>query len=227
MSAPREGKTQMSEVAHYRIGSDVVCPDGACGYLKRVVIDPVAKALRHLVVEPHHRQGLGRLVPVEQVASVDDAIHLRCTRSEFEAFPFAEEMHFVSGTGQELGYQDEDAYTLPYFSLRYGGAFGGIAAADAGLNVVSYDRVPQGEVEVERGDHVLATDGPIGRVRGLVIDPADQHVTHVLLDEGHLWGHKQVAIPITAVTKVDDRGAHLELTKDQVRDLPAVRIEQR
>ena len=34
------------------------------------------------------------------------------------------------------------------------------------------------------GEHVFATDGAIGRVQGLVIDPSDHCVTHVLLDEG-------------------------------------------
>jgi sporulation protein YlmC with PRC-barrel domain len=82
-----------------------------------------------------------------------------------------------------------------------------------------------GEVEVRRGDHVHATDGAIGRVQGLVIDRSDHHVTHVLLDEGHLWGQKRVAIPISAVTGVED-GVRLNLTKDEVRDLPAVDLDQ-
>jgi sporulation protein YlmC with PRC-barrel domain len=78
-----------------------------------------------------------------------------------------------------------------------------------------------GEVEVRRSEHVHAKDGTIGRVQGLVIDPSDHHVTHVLLDEGHLWGEKRVAIPISAVTGVDD-GVSLSLTKDEVRELPPV-----
>jgi sporulation protein YlmC with PRC-barrel domain len=78
-----------------------------------------------------------------------------------------------------------------------------------------------GEVEVRRGEHVFATDGAIGRVQGLVIDPNDHRVTHVLLDEGHLWGQKRVAIPISAVRDVED-GVRLNLSKDEVRDLPEV-----
>jgi hypothetical protein len=45
-------------------------------------------------------------------------------------------------------------------------------------------------------------------------------VTHVLLAEGHLWGRKEVAIPASAVTKVEN-GIWLNLTKKQVEDLPA------
>jgi hypothetical protein len=46
----------------------------------------------------------------------------------------------------------------------------------------------------------------------------------VLLDEGHLWGEKEVAIPISAVTGFED-GVQLNLTKDEVRDLPPVDID--
>ena len=74
---------------------------------------------------------------------------------------------------------------------------------------------------MRRGEPVQATDGLIGHVQGLVVDPADHHVTHVLLQEGHLWGTKQVAIPIGSVTNVDD-GVAVGLTKDEVRDLPPV-----
>ena len=91
--------------------------------------------------------------------------------------------------------------------------------------VVTTDRVPLGEVEVRRGEHVSATDGEIGRVRGLVIDPGDHCVTHVLLDEGHLWGQKRVAIPISAVKDVA-AGVRLNLTKDEVRDLPPVEVDE-
>jgi hypothetical protein len=44
-------------------------------------------------------------------------------------------------------------------------------------------------------------------------------VTHVLLKEGHLWGRKQVAIPVSAVASVD-AGIRLNITKGQVEDLP-------
>jgi hypothetical protein len=44
-------------------------------------------------------------------------------------------------------------------------------------------------------------------------------VTHVLLQEGHLWGRRDVAIPASVVTKVEN-GIWLNLTKEQVEDLP-------
>jgi sporulation protein YlmC with PRC-barrel domain len=72
---------------------------------------------------------------------------------------------------------------------------------------------------------VHATDGDIGRVEGLVIDPRNHHVTHVLLQEGHLWGRKEVAIPISAVATVDD-GIRLNIPKGDVQDLPPVDVDR-
>ena len=64
------------------------------------------------------------------------------------------------------------------------------------------DVVPLGEADVDRGDPVYALDGEIGRVQGLMVDRDDHRVTHVLLEEGHLWGRKKVSIPASAVTGV-------------------------
>lgn len=101
---------------------------------------------------------------------------------------------------------------------------------DTRPRTTTHDQVPIGEMQIRRGQHVHATDGPIGRVQGLVIEPSDHHVTHVLLGEGHLWGHKQVAIPITAMTAMTamtavNDGVRLDLTKEQVRDLPPVGLD--
>jgi uncharacterized protein YrrD len=77
---------------------------------------------------------------------------------------------------------------------------------------------------VRRGEHVHASDGAIGHIQGLVIDPSDHHVTHVLLQEGHLWGKKEVAIPIGAVEEVAEDGVRLGLSREQVRELPPVEV---
>jgi sporulation protein YlmC with PRC-barrel domain len=81
-----------------------------------------------------------------------------------------------------------------------------------------------GEVVVRRDQPVHATDGEIGRVQGLVIDPRNHRVTHVLLQEGHLWGRKDVAIPVAVVARLD-KGVALSITKQEVGDLPAIEID--
>ena len=210
----------------FAIGAEVSCSDGDCGKVSRVVVDPVARAVTHLVVEPKHRQGLGRLVPLDIIDATAGEVRLSCTMAAFEQLDSAEETQFIPGSSGYAAYGPEQVLSWPYYGL--GGATGmadGLGAEPAGVSqTVTYDKIPLGEVGIRRGEHVHATDGAIGRVQGLVIDPRDRHVTHVLLQEGHLWGRREVAIPISAVTNVED-GIQLSITKQDVQDLPPVHTD--
>jgi len=205
-------KVAMAETTQFTIGADVSCSNGVCGELSRVVIDPVARVVTHLVAEPKHRQGLGRLVPLDLVDATTGEVRLGCTVAEFDKLGAAEETQFVPGS-RYLGYSPGQVLSWPYYTLM-----------GSASQTTTYDTIPLGEVSVRRGDQVHATDGDIGRVQGIVIDPRNHHVTHVLLQEGHLWGSKDVAIPIRAVTGVGD-GIGLNITKQQVQDLPPVDID--
>jgi sporulation protein YlmC with PRC-barrel domain len=205
----------------FTIGAAVECSDGPCGAVSRVVVDPVARELTHLVVEPEHRSGLGRLVPLDKVEAGADEVRLRYTLDEFENLPTAEETDFLPGGSGYDAYAAHEAYYWPYFGLE-GGADPQLALASA---VETRDKLPAGEIGVRRGEAVHATDGEIGKVEGLVVDSAQGHVTHVLLQEGHLWGRKQVAIPIDAVEKIDE-GITVNLSKHDIEALPAVGVTE-
>ena len=222
----------ISDATKFTMGSDVRCTDGVCGTLRRVVVDPVARSLTHLVVEPGHRERDGRLVPIELVSSSWPENELSCSLADFDQLEHAQELRFLSGARGEWGYQQEEMLSWPYYGLGVTaggvdiGGMGRDLSADPDTRVASYEHIPAGEVQVRRGEHVHATDGLIGRVQGLVVNPGDHRVTHVLLDEGHLGGLKQVAIPIGSVTGVDD-GIRIDLTREQVRDLPPVELDDR
>jgi sporulation protein YlmC with PRC-barrel domain len=220
----------MAETTLFTIGAEVSCTDAVCGEVSRVVVDPVAKALTHLVVDPKHGGGTARLVPLNLVDSTTDEVRLHCSSAEFDKLDPAEETRFIQGSN--AGYEQGQVLSWPYYGIGMGGiGMGGMGMGGMGMGgmgnlpqTITTDTVPLGEVDVRRGDEVHATDGDIGKVQGLVINPSDHHVTHVLLQEGHVWGRKEVAIPISAVTRVDT-GIQLNITKQQVQDLPPVDID--
>jgi hypothetical protein len=205
----------------------------------RVIVDPVAEAVTHLVVEPEHRRGLGRLVPLGIIDATAGEVRLRCTLAEFGKLEPAKETRFIPGISGYAGYGPGQVGYWPYYGLGAGslgmgsglnmgggglsGGLGGIGGGNVAQTVTS-DTIPQGEVGVRRGEHVQATDGDIGRVQGLVIDRGSRHVTHVLLQEGHLWGRREVAIPISAVASTSD-GIRLRMSKREVEDLPPVDVD--
>jgi sporulation protein YlmC with PRC-barrel domain len=202
------------------IGSEAVGSDGYRGEVLAVVVDPAARTVTHLVVEPRGREGLARLVPLDLADLADtagagsDPVRLRCTETEFMNLEAAEETlaEFVPG------YPDPVQLLPP----GWRGAGGGTADGGTILRIPekeTIDVVPPGEVEERRGDHVHATDGDIGGLRGLRIDPGSRRVTHVLVRDGHVWGHHDVDIPAEMVAGFGD-GIRLSVTRQQVRDLP-------
>ena len=207
-----------AENQRFKMGARVDAQDGHCGHLTRVIIDPIAQSLTHLVVTPRQK-ALARLVPVDLVESVEnDVLRLRCTKQQFSRFDIAQEAQFLPA--------DTDPYGYGSGSMKW--PFYGLATEHSpGLHghhqPIYSDRVPKGEVEIRRGASVHAKDGWIGAVQGLVIEPTDHHVTHLLLQEGHLWGRKQVAIPIGSAAQVGEE-VQVDLTKDEVGALPAVRL---
>jgi hypothetical protein len=193
----------MAEEANFAIGATASCSDGACGEVSRLIVDPAALSVTHLVIEPKHRGERGRLVPLDLVDTTAGEIRLRCTLAEFGRLEPAEETDLLGGVG----------------ATGVGGTATPMGVPHASRTDVQ-DVVPLGETEVGRGEHVHALDGEIGQVEGFLVDPGDHRVTHVLLQEGHLWGRKEVAIPVSAVTRIQN-GIRLNMTKKQIEDLPS------
>jgi sporulation protein YlmC with PRC-barrel domain len=205
-------------VTEFTIGAGVNCTDGSCGTVSRLIVHPETETVTHLVVEPRHGQP-ARLVPVDLVEHAAGEITLRCTLADFGALDAAEEQEVLPAYG---GYPVPDPD--PTLVSR-GIAVPLVTLSPHAKRLQTEDVIPLDEVEVSRGDPVFATDGAIGQIHGLVIDPGSRHVSHVLLEEGHLWGRKDVAIPISAVTKIDNI-VRLNISKQQVQDLPPVDIDR-
>jgi sporulation protein YlmC with PRC-barrel domain len=204
----------------FRIGAGARCTDGACGQVSRIIVNPVTREVTHLAVDPKYRPGPGRLVPVDLVDAATGQIRLRCTLAEFQTLRPAQEAESVRGL---------DPTGSPHAPKQVNWAVWMHAARDPGASEapqqVTVDSVPSGEVDIHCGLTVCATDGEIGQVQGLFVEPGGNQVTHVLLQKGHMPGRKEVAIPISAVTKILTLLIHLSLTRHQVKDLPPVNID--
>jgi hypothetical protein len=200
-------------VIRLTIGDTVECVDGISADLARLVIDPVERSLTHLVVETRDRVPSGHLVPVDLVDGSAGDTRLRCTVAEFTALPSSEVSDVPSSGDEQWTYQQEQVLSWPNYTR-------GPGLTNTGDPVV-YHRLPKGNVEIARGDPLHAQDGVIGKIHGLLVDPRGWRVTHVLLDEGHRWSKKQIAIPIRSVTAVHD-GVHTGLTGAELRSLPSM-----
>lgn len=210
------------------LGNPVRCIDGPFGDLADVVIDPIRRRVTHLVVEPHHRHGLARLVPVDLAAAERRGISLRCTLEDADHLSPVQDFAYLRFGELPANDPDwdvgiENVLALPY----YGYAGLGDELMDTDPHVpMTYDRVPKGEVEIRRASEVTSVDGHhLGHVDGFLVDGEDQ-ITHVVLERGHLWGRREVTIPIGVVTRVETDSVTVRLTKDEVGAFPAVPVHR-
>lgn len=215
----------MAEIA-LELGSETRCAgDTMPGEIKSVVVDRSTRTATHLVVEPRHRSGLARLVPLDHadVAS-DGTIKLRYTEEEFKDLTAAEEnvAEILPGPGPveviPEGWRGAD--DEPGWDGSQGPPVRGGGMAEATVDLVPRF-LPPTEEEEHRGDHVHATDGDVGQLRALSIDSESHQVTgvRVLVREG-LLRHKEVVIPAASVSGFGD-GINLSITKQQLQDLAA------
>jgi uncharacterized protein YrrD len=219
------------------LGRPVNCTDGPFGKLADVVIDPTTRRVTHLVVEQSNVElGKARLVPIE-LASADEgerpAIAVRCSLEEANQLEPVEETAYIRlgespelEAGWDIGV--ESVLAEPYYYYGTVGGLGyetGPSDYDPHLSV-TYDRIPKGEVEIRRASGVTSADGhQLGKVDGFLVDDGDA-ITHFVLERGHLWGRREVTIPINAVASVFTDAVTLTLTKDEVGELPSVRVHR-
>ena len=215
----------MAGINRVHIGSAVRCSDASCGAVMGILIDPAAAAIVHLAVGPRH--GAGRLVPFAYVSATDPVIELNCTRAEFDAFLPDQDRALIADAHEAFA-----QVTPPHPSAEVGllAFYGEIAptgilrpfpGANPEPQTTTFDRVPAGEEALKSDEQVKGTDGPVGRVSGLAVDLENHSITHVLVEAGHLWGKREVAIPITNVDHIGI-SVHVALTRQQIGDLEPI-----
>jgi uncharacterized membrane protein/sporulation protein YlmC with PRC-barrel domain len=189
--------------------------DGACGESITVIVNPTTHKVTHFVVRfkdlPDPNQ---RLVPVDQVLDTSsDLVRLRCTRDELAGMEPFLETQYIKTEQPVPTYEAYDSYMFPYVTQ--------VETVDMAIEV---ERVPSGGLAVHRGTQVEASDGHVGEVGELVMDPRTGDITHLNLREGHLWGKKEITLPISAIDYVEEDTVILKLDKEAVEALPAIPV---
>lgn len=190
----------------------VHCSDGSAGRLTCLILDPIREVVTQVVVYDGGRPiELERVVPVERIAdTTHDSILLDCTRDELRELP----------TFDSVGYtpREDDAGTRTFFWP--------FARPEAVNLPLEHERVPLGELALRRGADIEATDGHMGKLGELLVDE-EGRITHFVLKEGHLWGRREVAVPVSMVEDAAEDLVRLRVDRSAVEELPAVPVKER
>ena len=203
------------------LNAKIFCTDGECGKLIFVIVNPHTDDLTHIVVKESKRLHKEHLVPISKIEKNNkEQITLNCSKKELSKEESFIKTHFVKSkvVSQYWSVNDDSLAALqqPYVYIH------------DEFRPVKYQAIPPEELSVHRGEKVVATDGTIGNVDELLINK-DGHITHLVLREGHLWGKKDVAIPVTEIDKnrSGKQTVYLNLNKETVEKLPAIPIKRK
>lgn len=81
--------------------------------------------------------------------------------------------------------------------------------------------IPAGHMELAPGMKINASGQMVGKLDEVVRNPKSGTITYLRMREGHLWGKKDVDIPVSAVDFTDEYTIYLKIDKDAVEALPA------
>ncbi len=198
------------------INVDVVCTSELCGRATAIVINPINDQITHVVVSENEFPHISHLVPVNNIfVATPNLIQLRCKKAELKKMETFEETDFISSGILEsaLPYND------PYFIWPYG-------MYEEGPIQFEHENIPAGEIAIHRGTPVYAKDGKVGNVDEFLVDPKNSIITHLVLREGHLWGKKDVTIPMSDIEKILEDEVDLKVDKQTIEKLPAIPVHR-
>jgi sporulation protein YlmC with PRC-barrel domain len=204
------------------VGVGVECADGVCGTSTHVIINPVKNKVTHLVVKQREFPHVERMVPIEWVSqTTSNLVQLKCTRDKLNHQDRFIENEYV---------QFEPLDIPPYGPAPFTGGiylhWPYLVSESDRYVTVKHEHVPPGELAVRRGAQVEATDGHIGRVDAFLVDPKDEHITHLIMREGHIWGKRDVTIPISQIDHFKENVVYLKLDKEHVEALPTIPVHR-
>jgi uncharacterized protein YrrD len=196
---------------------DVRCAGRVCGTSVALVLNPVSDQVTHLVIKERHAPHKERLLPLDLISeTTPEYIVLGCTADELAAMEPFVETEYVQITVPHY-VNAGMTYSLPYV----------VREPETETVLTHHEHLPPHELAVRRGARIEATDGPVGRVDEFLVDPANGHVTHLVMREGHLWAQKDVAIPISQIEHLGESEVFLKLNKREIGELPEIRLRRR
>jgi sporulation protein YlmC with PRC-barrel domain len=203
------------------VNAQVHCADGPCGRSTYVILNPYNAEVTHLVVQEKRFPHTAYLVPIDLVLeTTPHLIQLRCSGDELTALEPFIRIEFVDS-------DMEPPMVDPYLEMEYPYPTWPYAIPETFRLPVEHAQIPPGEIAMHRGAHVRAIDGRVGTVDEFLVNPLNGHVTHLVLREGHLWGQKDVTIPVSEIDRIKEDTVYLKLDRHSVEALPAIPVRRR
>jgi sporulation protein YlmC with PRC-barrel domain len=172
-----------------KLNASVECVDGkSSGHVTGAIINPENNELTHLVIKT---RGIERVVPANLIHNaIPNGVLLECSLASLDEQTPLVDTEYIRSVVEHFD------IGLNYIKPRY----------SPETYIVKHEHIPDGELEIKHGMAVFAQDGLVGHIDDVVVDSVSDHITHIILREGHLWGAKDVVVARNYIKSIEDDG---------------------
>jgi uncharacterized protein YrrD len=199
------------------LDTDVYCHAEICGSSVAVVLNPLTDVVTHIVVKEKGLLSPQWLIPIDALQeSSNRGIHLKPSVEKIQDFDPFFEFEYIQAPIPHYASTFNTYYMEPWVML------------DDDTVAVKHRRIPQNELSIRRGARVYSVDDQyIGHVDEFIIHQKDDGVSHLVLREGHLWGQKDVFIPVSKIKQLGEAKVILKLDNKEIAELPALSVRRK
>lgn len=197
----------------FRIGAPVSDRDGdKVGEVKHVIVDPRTGEITEIVLGQSGLLGRDVLVPIGAVMdATHDRVRLALAKDKIDDLKDFVVTHYIApppGADWSTG----GLYPQAGFPV---GAATGIQSIGYAPIVEEELQIPEGDLDIQPGTEVWATDGKVGQVDEVLYDDQTNRVRGFVVKEGLIF-HHDVEVPIVRVAAMSSDRITLRLTKREL-----------
>jgi len=177
--------------------SQVRCGETPCGRLLCLIIQPGRRILTDIVVEREEFHEETRLVPRRYIDTItSETIQLSCSLDEWKKLePFIAHEYVM--------------IDLPNWGID---EWSSVYPQERGIDVPR-EEVPAGELPLHRDAHVSTSDGRVGHLHTVQIDPETGRILGLEAQFGHFWNRERYSATADEIDHIDDDTVFLTVTR--------------
>ncbi len=204
-----------------RLGAPVKTREGRhVGNVDRVVVDPDGGRLTHVVVHAGGLLARDVVVPSEAVERASpDSLWLRLSAGDLQSLPDFVEAEYVPLESQDeppiITWEGAPSYEPRAVLVPAATLYDPPVKPYAPQIVEEHENIPYGTTEIVRGSRVQCTDGFLGTVQEVRVDPSSRRVDSFVVEpEG---GVERWVVPADAIQQASHTLVRLRVARCELR----------
>jgi len=206
---------------HIKIGVPIYAEDGQVGRVSRVILNPATSELHGIVATEDAMLPHDVVIPSSWITRADeDGLSVRGTAEEVANLDVFALSQYSEPPEDWIPPTDSPSSIYLFPASPYSvGAFDRPRPSPSPA-AHELETLAIGDVEINGTTAAFCGERQVGRVDRVFTEGDTEHVTHVVLNRGTM--RRDIAVPVDRITSIGDEGIQLDLSEEELDNLPPI-----